>query len=364
MMDNKLLRALMVEDDEDDYVILRDVLYEIKHCNFDLEWVGDRNKAIEIAKKNKHDICFMDYFLGESTGIQLMKSFYQNGFSAPIILLTGMGSYDVDFQAMNMGAADYLEKSRLSPSIVERSIRYAIERSKVLDKLNKSRNQLRALSANLLESQEKERRIVARELHDSVGSSLTAIKFALEEKLAVMQGKVSGQSEISLENIISMVRDTIDETQRISSNLRPSILDGLGIVKTVLSSCRDFQDLYSHIQTETIVNLEESDIPESLKIVIYRIVQEALNNIAKHSGANNVVVSMKKNHDSLVISIQDNGKGIKAGEMLLDGANNSGMGVRGMKERTELSGGEFDIHSKEGKGTVVKAVWPLPFTHL
>jgi signal transduction histidine kinase len=364
-MDNQLIKALMVEDDEDDYVILRDVLYEIKYCNFDLEWVVDHKKAIEIAKENKHDICFMDYILGECTGIQLMDSFYRTGFRAPIILLTGMGSHEVDIQAMSQGAADYLDKSQLSSSTVERAIRYALERSKVLDELKKSRNQLRTLSANLLNSQEKERRIVARELHDGVGSSLTAIKFALEEKLANMQGKISGQSEISLEDIISMVRDTIDETQRISSNLRPSILDDLGIVKTIFSFCREFQDLYSNIQTEAIINLEESDIPEPLKIVIYRIVQEALNNIAKHSGATNVIVSMKRKSDSLVITIKDNGKGVETGvETLFNGEDNGGMGVQGMKERTELSGGKFDIHSEKGRGTMVKAVWPLPFTNL
>jgi signal transduction histidine kinase len=358
-MEDQEIKILLVEDDEDDYVIIRDLLSEIEENEFKLDWVYTYQEAMKKAASNQHDVCLMDYRLGEQDGIKLTQDFLLSGFQAPIILLTGLGVHNVDIQAMRVGAYDYLEKTNLTPRLLERSIRYAINHSKTLKDLRKSEHQLRILSAKLLEAQENERKLIAQELHDSIGASLTAIRYGLEEKLHRMGKDNTPPEGVSLEHIISIVRDTIEETQRISSNLRPSALDDMGFLVAIRSLCRELQEVYKGIQIQTRIDVNEKDIQELLKIVIYRVLQEALNNVLKHSGADTVFVSLRKSGRSLVLSIEDNGEGFDPVEKLSSEGQMGGMGLLGMKERTELSNGAFEIISRKGKGTVIKARWPV-----
>jgi signal transduction histidine kinase len=247
----------------------------------------------------------------------------------------------------------------MSPQILERSIRYAIENRKTLAALRDSECHLRILSAKLLDTQENERKTIAQELHDSIGASLTAIRYGLEEKLQRM-GKHNAPPEgISLEKIISIVRDTIEETHRISSNLRPSSLDDMGLLAAIRSLCRELQEVYEVIEIEQDLTIQESEIQDSLKIVIYRVFQEALNNVFKHSRADTIQVCLRKTERSLGLSIRDNGEGFDPEGMLTHEGRMGGMGILGMKERTELSSGTFKITSEKGKGTVIEAKWPL-----
>ena len=358
-MEDQAIKILLVEDDEDDYVIIRDVLSEIEGQEFEMDWVSTYQEATDKIRSNHYDVCLMDYRLGEGDGIQLTRGFLQRGFHEPIILLTGLGSYELDMQAMREGVADYLEKGDLNPKLLERSIRYAIDHTKTLAALRESEGQLRVLSTKVLEAQENERKIIAQELHDSIGASLTAIRYGLEEKLHRMGKESPAPEGISLEQIISIVRETIEEAHRISSNLRPSALDDMGLLAAVRSSCRELKELYERIQIETEIGIQEEDVQEPLKIVIYRVLQEALNNVVKHGGADTVRVLLTKTERSLELSIRDNGQGFDPEEKLSGESQMGGMGLVGMKERTELSNGTFEIASEKGKGTVIKAKWPL-----
>jgi PAS domain S-box-containing protein len=216
---------------------------------------------------------------------------------------------------------------------------------------------LRVLSQKLLDVQENERKLIARDLHDSIGGSLSAIKFTLGRKLGQMnEGGFSG--EILLENIISMVQRTIDENRRIMTELRPSLLDDLGVVETIDWFCGEFEGVYPHIRVEKHVEIEESEIPEHLKIVVFRILQEALNNVARHSKADLVHVYFGKTAGPIEIAIQDNGQGLDARTVINKGEDR-GMGLSSMRERAELLGGTFSIKSKPGEGTTVRAKWEI-----
>jgi signal transduction histidine kinase len=356
-MDN-CIRVLLVEDDEDDYVLVRQLLSEIGKFPFELTWAKNHSEALAEATRKYHDVCLMDYRLAGSDGLTLLKDFKNVLFQSPVIMLTGYGDRETDVEAMKLGASDYLEKFGLTPDKLERSIRYAVERSITHKALKDSEAKLRALSSKILKAQEAERKAIAKELHDSIGSSLTAIKYALEKKLTDMNQKPKAE-EISLEQVIKMVRDTMEETRRISSNLRPSLLDDLGLLTAITSICREHQRLYNDIQIEIRLNIEESDIPDPLKIVVYRVLQEALNNIIKHSGADHVDLSLEKTGQGIEFRIEDNGKGFDLCDVVTGPDNSGGMGLDGMSERVALSNGKFDISTEKGGRTAIRAFWPI-----
>ena len=358
-MNDQPINLLLVDDDEDDYVIIRDLLSEIDWANFELHWASTYTAAQEVAKSGEHQVILVDSRLGEHSGLEFMRWLRLEDSTTPVILLTAHGNHELDMKALHYGAADYLEKERLTAPVLERSIRYALDREKNLALLRKSEMQLRLLSSKLIEAQEDERKIIARELHDSIGANLTAIIYGLEEAI----DSVSGEQATQLKEVLGMAQETVEETRRISSNLRPSILDDLGILATINWFVRQFQGLYDSINIEKHIEVQEDDVADPLKIAIYRIVQEALNNAAKHSKADTVRISLRPTEERLELTIADNGTGFDPATLLHQGEPGTGMGLDDMKERTELSGGSFTVRSKREEGTVVKASWPLSLTH-
>jgi len=227
-----------------------------------------------------------------------------------------------------------------------------VERKRMEASLRESENRLRILSSQLLTVQENERKRVARELHDGIGQTLAAIKFGLESKLSQM-GKKKPPLGISVESIISLAQNGIEESRRIQMDLRPSILDDLGILATIGWFIREFRKVYAHIQIERQTEIKEEEVPEFLKIALFRVMQEALNNIAKHSEADSVRLLLRKVENKIELTVEDNGIGFDPETA------EKGMGLTSMRERTELSGGTFRIESTPGKGTTIRASWPV-----
>jgi signal transduction histidine kinase len=271
------------------------------------------------------------------------------------------------------GASDYLEKGRVDSDILERTIRYAItqgrtlralqqevaEREKANEALKESEHQLRLLSAKLMEVQEQERKAVARDLHDSVGSCLSAVKLGLSRKLDAIKKGDSWEKEPLLEDLMTRVQEAIEETRRIQENLRPPVLDDLGLLVALRALCRDFKAVHGSIRLTSSLSISENNIPDRLKIVLYRICQEALNNIAKHSEADLVTLSLGKQDRRIVLTIKDNGRGFDPSQTARLGAAPDGMGLASMRERAALSGGSLTLGSTEGQGTAVEGSWPL-----
>ncbi len=354
----KEIRVLLVEDDEDDYVLVRDILSDIPNQSFHVDWVAGADSALEQAVRGVYDLCLLDYRLGHRNGVEVLDALKARGFAAPILMLTGQGDRRVDLQAMALGAADYLEKDRLAPDLMERAVRYAMDRAQTLEALRASEQRLRALSTKLLQAQEEERRRIAKDLHDSIGANMTAVKYALEAKKAQEESGNPASGGLPLDRIIDAVKETMEETQRISTNLRPSILDNMGLLAAIQWNARKTQELYRGLEVHTELSLAEEDIPESLKIVVFRVVQEALNNAVKHSGADRIDISLQQRQGELILDMTDNGKGIEPGLNEPRGSKGGGMGLEGMMERVELSGGKMEIHSTPGEGTRITSRWP------
>ncbi len=223
--------------------------------------------------------------------------------------------------------------------------------------LLESQSRLRSLSRKILEAQENERRLLAREIHDSIAGDLAAIKICLEEKLHKMTGDPPADS-VSLENIISTTEGTIRETRRISAHLRPSMLDDLGLISTIGWFCREFEKRHREIRTLHRLEIGEEDVPEQMKVVIYRILQESMNNVAKHSEADRVLVGLVKNGRELKLSIEDNGRGLDLEKIGSSSDPMSGYGLSNMRDRAEICGGKLEIKSKPGAGTTIQLILP------
>jgi len=232
------------------------------------------------------------------------------------------------------------------------------ERLRVEIDLRESENRLRELSSALLNAQERERKLIAGEIHDSLGASLAATKFKVESALNEM-GNGNPKTKAALQSVIPILQGTIEETRRIQQSLRPSMLDDLGILTTISWFLRQYESIYSAIHIKKEIDIQEQEVPESLKIVIYRVLQEALNNIAKHSKASVVLVYLRKAEKAIQLIVRDSGQGFDLEEATSRKGSAKGLGLDSMRERAELSGGFFSIESRKGAGTVIRTTWPL-----
>ncbi|MCE5263719.1 MAG: PAS domain-containing sensor histidine kinase [Deltaproteobacteria bacterium] len=225
------------------------------------------------------------------------------------------------------------------------------------DELRKSERNLKILSSQLFNAEETIRKRIALELHDSIGQYLSTIKFNAEGSLNLMMTGSRDEGVKSLTAGIPLIQQAIEEVRKISMDLRPSSLDDLGVLATISWFCREFKKVYGGIDIEKQIRVEEVDIPDPLKIVIYRVFQEALNNAAKHSRAQRILIRVRRVSGELELSVRDNGSGFDVEAALVKDGLTRGLGLASMRERVELSEGVFSIESRPGRGTAIRARW-------
>jgi len=223
------------------------------------------------------------------------------------------------------------------------------------EKLKQSYNEVRRLTNHLQNIREEERTHIAREIHDELGQQLTVLKMDaswLNKKLALSD---DGTKE-KLKGLLEVLDGTVKTVRRISSELRPSLLDDLGLTAAIAWQLKEFGKR-SGIQTKFLANDADLSLPDEMKTGLFRILQESLTNVARHAEAKKVKVSLAKKNDELVLSIEDDGQGFDQFET----ASKKTLGVLGMEERSEMMGGNYQINSQPGMGTVVTVSVPYTF---
>jgi len=224
--------------------------------------------------------------------------------------------------------------------------------------LRASELRFRSLSDRLITVQEEERKRVARELHDGIGQGLAEIKGRMERAMLLLPRRKPSDVRNCLESAATAVKSNMEEVRRISMGLRPSILDDLGIVSTLSWACRSFRESYPEVEIVQNIRVAEQELSDSVKTVIYRALQEGLNNIVRHSGANRVRVSLDKHGSRLRFTISDNGRGIPRYRMEPHQIRPT-LGIYSLRERALHSGGTFQLRSIMGTGTTIRLTWPL-----
>ena len=227
-----------------------------------------------------------------------------------------------------------------------------------LEALKESEKQLKYLASRLLAAHEEERKRIAGDIHDGLGSFLSQIKMKTAGVLEKLEKELGPEVAEPLKNIIPVIQESIDECRRLQLDLRPPMLDDLGILATLSWFCRRFNSIYPGIRIEQKIDIKEDEVPDLLKTAIFRITQEAMNNVAKYGRATLLSFSLSGEDKKIELAIADNGIGFNMEEMFTQDRSRRGLGLQSMKERAELSGGSFTIQSAQGKGTAIRASWP------
>ncbi len=212
-----------------------------------------------------------------------------------------------------------------------------------------------AFSQQLIESQEAERKRIASELHDGLGQSLVVIKN--RAMLGIKKGDDKERVAKELGNISESATQALEEVREITNNLRPQLLDRLGLTKALTAMCKKVSGV---VEIDCEIDSIDNLFSENQEICIYRIVQESVNNIIKHSNASNALVTIKRGENKILITIEDNGKGFDVGNVK---SNGGGLGLVGLKERTQLLKGEFAIDSIIEGGTKIEVKISIPKLH-
>jgi two-component system sensor histidine kinase UhpB len=235
--------------------------------------------------------------------------------------------------------------------------------NQVLDEVQAYEEQMRALSGRVIRAQEEERQRIARELHDDTGQVLTLLLIRL--KLLEPQAGTDALRE-QITELRGLVSGAIDQVRQMALNLRPPSLDQLGLLPALRSLVTTYTTS-THIQVKLELPREPVTLSPERTIAVYRVAQEALTNIAKHSGARSVAMSLTREGDMLHLAIRDDGKGFDLSTLLhrgQRGANGGpGVGLFGMEERARLASGTLHLQSAPGRGTVIDLRLPAELSN-
>lgn len=239
----------------------------------------------------------------------------------------------------------------LATGSIRRILRLEEISAKRFEETENARGSLRELSARLIEVQESERRSLSRELHDEVGQSVSALLLGIGNVAAVLSPESDANTRAQLQELRRLAEKTVAVVRDMSLLLRPSMLDDLGLIPAVQWQAREISR-NNNIYVQVIADSVPEDLPDEHKTCIYRIVQEALRNTVRHAKAKNVRITLSRNAENLLLTIQDDGQGFHPDR-------DKGLGLLGMEERVAHLNGDFHIESHLGQGTTIRVKLPL-----
>lgn len=395
-MNNSQVQVLLVEDDEDDALLIREWLAESEAARFTVEWVNTHQAALETLERSKHEVYLVDYRLGPHSGLDIVRAITAQGCSAPVILLTGMNNRTVDLEAMEAGAADYLPKTQLSVDMLERSIRYALAHKRTQIALQKAHDELElrvqertaqlvdanaALLTEIAERQNAEEKlrqserlaaisVAAAKLAHEIGNPLNGMSTTVQ----ILERYLSKHQHLANETLTSTIQDLKQEIDRLRSLLQgwralarpqPFTLQPLSLPMVVAEVLRTQAFYYS----EHGITIEQS-FPPHLPWVMadQEKLAQALLNLCKnaaeampHGGVLTIQGDTTESHVSLAIS--DTGVGIPEELNILEPFTTTkeagtGLGLAIVQQIVTAHGGTLTYTSAPDQGTTFTLLLP------
>ncbi|MHB8895790.1 MAG: hybrid sensor histidine kinase/response regulator [Candidatus Geothermincolia bacterium] len=343
------VRILIVEDCAPDAELAAN---EIRRAGLAIETrvVETSETFLAALLEFRPDLILSDYRLPHFDGMAALRLTLEHAPTTPLLISTGSTNEEVAVACMKAGAWDYILKENLTR--LGLAVRVALERK--LDLAEKARTErllaesgrrYRKLSVHLQQVRERERTVIAREIHDELGQSLTALKIDLS-----LLRPGAGDFEERRREMSNLIDQTIGTVQRITAELRPGVLDDLG-----LEAAAEWQVKTFKARTGIACTFTSEGHPGALdrdrQTAMFRILQEALTNVARHAVATHVTVALYQDEDGANLFMRDNGRGLLAAEL----DNPRSYGLIGMQERASEFGGHVDFHPAPGGGTVVQA---------
>jgi signal transduction histidine kinase len=341
------VRLLVIEDSPLDYEMLVATL-ALQGVHAHASRVESAATLQEALRRERWDLVISDHHLPGFSSGQALAIVRALDEPPPFIIVSGVIGEDAAIEAMHRGAADYLIKGRLAR--LGAAVRNAVsaaqaarEKAAAEAELRTSQEQLRNLSARLQMLIDEERAAIAREVHDDVGGTLTAVRYDLEGVLRHVQGPALER----LQRAQAALAQAADATRRIIGNLRPPILDA-GLQPALESLVREFR-ARTGLEVAFEANAGRHPLPHGTALALYRTCQEGLTNIAKHSGARHVTVELHHGRSVVSLEITDDGRGLPSDAL----RKPRSLGLRGLAERARAAGGALDVTSHGGRTTLM-----------
>ena len=348
-----VVRVLLIEDNQGFAYLVRDLLTRKSAGNYSIEHASTLADGMARIEKGATDIVLLDLGLPDSARMDTFSRVHSRFPGIPIIILTVLDDDEVARHAVRAGAQDYLVKDRVDGPMLVRSLAYAIERAR-------SEKALHELSARILQLQDEERRRVARELHDATAQNLAALSM----NLAVL----SRQRDLLGKEALAALRDSMvcadqctRELRTMSYLLHPPLLDEIGLACAV----REYVDGFavrSGIRVDLDLPTALGRLPTAVETTLFRVIQESLANIHRHSGSPSAVVRLTVADGIVRMEVHDAGHGIPRERLGEDGGiSGMGVGIRGMVERVHQLGGQLRVDTGSS-GTTVTVTLPMEKT--
>jgi len=366
MKSPNIINVLLIEDDEDDFLILREILYEVKNQKYKLNWIQDFDTAVTVLLDSEIDVFLVDYRLGKHTGLEILETAKNLHCQAPLILMTGKGDDNIDLRALEYGASDYLIKGQFNSSMISRSIRYSIERKSIENELKKAKEA--AEEATKAKSQFLAN--MSHEIRTPLNGIIGMNEILKQTPLSIDQKEYIDIIDFSANNLLAIINDILDfskieagqvELEKINFNLHKSIDKIIQLLRIKANE----KQISLEKMISTTVPLHVKGDPVRINQILLNLTNNAVKFTEK--GSISITVDMVEEKESTVVllfKVADTGIGIteknltrlfrefsQISSYTTRKHGGTGLGLAISKKLTELMNGSIGVESEEGKGS-------------